>query len=288
MLNSRIVIILIYLLSACFLGCLIAYPIYFVTELEFERVLSRSILVCVVLFFYPAAKYLHFNNPEDLGFVAANRTKTIYKAWLLGIAMLLPLSIFFISCGFRIWEPLAEQSFPSATTAIALAISSGLVIALVEETLFRGAIQTVLKAKFNSIIAIIIVSVIYSSVHFLQAPELSASNNIQWYSGFILFISAFKPLLSIHLDWDSWLALFMAGIFLSIVRLRTNNLFWCIGLHAGWVAHIKIVKTFTDRDASASCRQWAGDYDKYIGELSIIWIALILITWWVVSRNNAT
>lgn len=288
MLNSRLFILVFYLISACFLGCLIAYPIYSISTLDFDRALSRSILVCVVLLFYPTYKSLRFNSSAELGLVKYRRMKTTCYAWLVGIVMLMPLTIFYFSCGFRVLEPLHEQSLVFATAAIALAILSGLIIGLVEETLFRGFIQTSLINNYSPMISLLLVNLIYSSVHFLEAPELSASDNIYWYSGFSLFLSAFKPLLSLHQGWDSWLALFMAGIFLSVIRLRTNNLFWCIGLHAGWVAHIKIVKTFTDKDSSAGCKQWAGNYDNYIGELSILWISFILVSWWFFTRKEPT
>ena len=171
---------------------------------------------------------------------------------------------------------------------ITLAIIAGLIIGLIEETLFRGYIQTSLIKKYSPVFSVLIVSIIYSSVHFLKAPEINGTFDIQWYSGFSLFFSAFKPLLQLHLHWNSWFALFMAGVFLSVVRLRTQNLFWCIGIHAGWVTHIKIFKSFTDRDNTAACSQWAGDYDKYIGEMSILWIALILIAWWLIARTKST
>jgi membrane protease YdiL (CAAX protease family) len=288
MLNSRLFIIVFYLLGACFLGCLLAYPIYSISTLDFDRALSRSILVSVVLLFYPAYKFLQFNSSIEVGLVKYGRVKTTYHAWLVGIAMLMPLTIFFFSCGFRVWEPLHEQSLVSASAAITLAILSGLVIGSVEETLFRGFIQTSLITNYSPILSLLLVNCIYSSVHFLEAPELSPTENLYWFSGFILFLSAFKPLLSLHQVWDSWLALFMAGIFLSVVRLRTNNLFWCIGIHAGWVAHIKIVKTFTDKNSSTDCKHWAGDYDNYIGELSMIWICFLLISWWFFRRKNPT
>lgn len=288
MLNSRLFILVFYLLSACLLGCLMAYPIYSISTLDFERAISRSILVCVILLFYPAYKYLQFDNPAEIGLLKQERIKTTFNAWVIGIVMLMPLTIFFFSCGFRVWEPLSEQSLSSATAAVALAIISGVIIGLVEETLFRGFIQTSLIKKYSPVFSILVVNLIYSSVHFLEAPEFGATDDPHWYSGFTLFLSAFKPLLNLHQEWDSWLALFMAGVFLSVVCIRTHNLFWCIGLHAGWVTHIKILKTFTDRDSAAVCRQWTGNYDNYTGELSIIWISLLLVIGWLLTRNKPT
>lgn len=288
MLNSRLFILFIYLLSACLVGCLLAYPVYVISTLEFDRALSRSILLCVVLLFYPAYQYLQYKNLSDIGLISENCIKTSVNAWLIGLLMLIPISIFYLSCAFRVWEPVDEQSFTSASTVIVLAILSGFVIGLIEETLFRGVIQSSLLKKYSSVVSVVVVNLIYSSVHFLEAPEAGLSTEVHWYSGFTLFASAFAPLLSAHLIWDSWLALFLAGIFLSVVCLRSGNLFWCIGIHAGWVTHIKVLKKFTDKDNTAYCSQWAGSYDNYVGVLSIIWIGTLLFIWWLMSRNKAT
>ena len=275
----RIGILIAYFFSSCAIACLLAYPIHLLMDFEFEKIVSRGILVAAVLLFYPLCKLLHINNLELLGFSATHRSKPIIKAWLLGISILLPLTIFFLACGYRFWEPLPGTNYLSPISAVFAATLSGLIIALIEEPLFRGLMQTELSNALNTVAAILLVSFVYSSVHFLEVPDSYSIDSIHWYSGFTLLFSAFSALSQPLLIWDSWLALFAAGIFLSIVRVRTNNLIWCIGIHAGWVAHIKVVKTFTDRNSDAPCHFLVGQYDKYIGELSTIWIVLLLIVW---------
>ena len=283
---SRPAALTAYFFIACALGCALAYPIYLASGLNFERILSRTILVCFVVLFYPAFKLLRFSQFSDLGFQPHQRYKTSINAWLIGIIMLIPISWFFNACGYRVWEPLAAPPFISPLSTILLAILSGTLIGLIEETFFRGVTQSVLLEKFTPLLAIVFVNIIYSSVHFLEVPDEAFHQTITWSSGFTLFLSAFQPLLNIASQWDSWLALFAAGIFLSLIRLHTNNLFWCIGLHAGWVTHIKVFKSFTDRNSNASCSSWAGDYDNYVGEFSLIWITLLLIAVWWTMRNK--
>ena len=167
------------------------------------------------------------------------------------------------------------------TATILSAIFAGILVGLIEETILRGLLQSQLNKLMTVSLSIIVVNVIYSSVHFLQVPEALASDVIHWYSGFTVLATAFSSLLNVELIWDSWIALFLAGVFLSIVRVRAN-LFWCIGIHAGWVAHIKVFKAFTDRDKDASCAIYASEYDNYVGEFSTLWLIIILATWGII------
>jgi uncharacterized protein len=275
---TRVSIIVAFFCVACVLGCLLAYPIFIISGADFERILSRTILILAVLLFYPLCQLLKINNYTSLGFRKENFSSITIRSWLLGVAMLAPISIFFIACGYRLWAHTAQDLLTSLTILTGVIISACL-IGLIEETLFRGLLQSQLTAAINSFWAIIIVSVLYSSVHFLHAPEFDPSQMIDWYSGFTLLTSAFDNLSNLTEFLDAWVALFLAGIFLSLVRLYTNNILWPIGIHAGWVTHIKMFKDFTDRNDAAHCSSLASNYDRYIGEFSAAWILLILITW---------
>lgn len=285
---SRAVIIFGYIFGSCAIACLLAYPISLIVDAEFTKIVSRGVLVSAVLLFYPAYKLLNIKSPEYLGFLPGNSSRTLIAAWLIGVVTLLPLTVYFLLCGYRIWEPVTTAGVLAPVGTIVLAIVAGLVVALIEETLFRGLLQTELNAATNAVLAIIFVSFLYASVHFLEAPDFYNQQTPDWSTGFKVFLSSFSQLGQPHIIWDSWLALFTAGVFLSVVRLRTNNIFWCIGIHAGWVAHIKIVKAFSGRDTDAPCNTLTGAYDKYIGELSTAWIIFLLLIWWIARSRNTS
>ena len=280
---SRTGIIFAYFFGSCAIGCLAAYPASLIIDIEFSKIVSRGILILAVLLFYPAYRLLNIKNPEYLGFPPHNKCNTLFIAWIIGVAILIPLTFYFLLCGYREWEPVFLAGYTGPLTTIASAIVSGLIIALIEETLFRGLLQSELTRALNSLLAIILVSFLYASVHFLEAPEVSSVETVGWSSGFKVFFSSFTQLSQPIYIWDSWLALFAAGVFLSVIRLRSRNLIWCIGIHAGWVAHIKVIKAFTDRNVDASCGVMTGTYDKYIGELSTIWLVILLIVWLVID-----
>jgi len=284
---NRPAIITGYFITICVLGCLLAYPIYLLIDADFERIVSRTILILAVLLFYPTCKLLKISNITSLGWVKTHAMKSLAQSWVLGFIMLLPISMFYFSCGFRVLEP-EPVTIIIILSALLSAVLSGLLIGIIEESVFRGLLQSQLSQSINSIVAIIIISALYSSVHFLQAPEHASNTDIEWFTGFILLSSAFANLYNFSTFIDAWVALFLAGIFLSLVRMQTKNLIWCIGIHAGWVAHIKIFKEFTDRDSSVSCSSLASNYDNYVGELSAVWIVLVLFVWGIIYlRRNS-
>ena len=282
---ARVTIIIGYLVSICILACLLAYPIYLATDADFERIVSRTILVNAVILFYPLCCLLKIHHPSDLGFIKANPITSITNSVVIGFLMLAPISMFFIYCEYRYWEPNAAALLP-LVIALFSALASGLIIGLIEETLFRGVIQSQLSKVFNVVLVIAIVNIIYASVHFLQAPDSTATLQIHWYTGFIILREAFANLANYELYADAWLALLLAGIFLSMIKLRSNNLWWCIGIHAGWVTHIKLFKDLTNRSQDAECAYLASSYDNYIGELSTIWILIVLTFWFFYNRKT--
>ena len=284
---KQIAIITGYFITICIVGCLLAFPIYLLTGADFERIVSRTILILAVLLFYPLCKCLNVRNMATLGWVNTNAVKALTQSWALGFIMLLPISLVYFGCGYRVLEP-TPITLTLLLSAFLSAILSGMLIGLIEESVFRGLLQSQLSQNMNAIVAIIIVSVIYSSVHFLQAPEHLSEQPIKWYSGFNILGAAFANFNYINTFIDAWVALFLAGIFLSLIRSQTKNLLWCIGIHAGWVTHIKLFKEFTDRENSASCSYLASSYDNYVGELSTLLIIAILIVWGFVYMRNKT
>jgi membrane protease YdiL (CAAX protease family) len=274
----RVSIIVAYFCVTCLVGCLLAYPIYIISGANFERVVSRTILISAVLLFYPACRILQINHFSALGFSRDNIPSIAIRSWLFGVAMLAPISIFYITCGFMLWNPTTQGLFEPIEIFVS-AIITACLIGLIEETLFRGLLQSQLSAVINSFWAVIIVSIIYSSIHFLEVPEFDPSQTIHWYSGFTFLSSAFANLSNVTDFFDGWLALFLAGLFLSLVRYCTNNVLWCIGIHAGWVTHIKVLKDLTDRDSSVQCSRLASEYDNFTGELSTVLILLVLVVW---------
>jgi hypothetical protein len=105
-------------------------------------------------------------------------------------------------------------------------------------------------------------------------------------SGFEVVINAFSGLALIQID--DFLALLSVGILLALVRLKTNGLLYCIGLHASWVFLLKTTKQLTDSNPHSDWSFLTGGYDGIIGLLSFAWLSLLSIAYVIYINNKPT
>jgi membrane protease YdiL (CAAX protease family) len=86
---------------------------------------------------------------------------------------------------------------------------------------------------------------------------------------------------------DSMVALFCVGVFLALVRERTGQIGWCIGLHAGWIFVIQVTRRVTDGNAESNVACLVGEYDGTIGWLAALWIGLLAVGYWALARRSS-
>lgn len=171
----------------------------------------------------------------------------------------------------RVWSERAPTAW-SGWLALALkGLGSGIAVALIEETFFRGAMQGALQRMGALRMALLAVPVFYSAVHFLGRANAVPYDEVNALSGFVAlqgFFSGFAQPLAIV---DAFIALWCVGLLLALVRWRWGDLAGCLGLHAGFVA---IIAVFRRASAPANEGDWTflvGQFDGLLG----IWIALL-------------
>lgn len=161
-------------------------------------------------------------------------------------------------------------------------VVGGLLVGVIEEAFFRGMLHTGMRRTLAFWPTALLTAVFYAAVHFMRPAELpagavldpAASLNMLW-----LGLANLGDVAGIH---DSFLALLVAGLLLSMVRERTGGILWCIGIHAGWVTVIRITKYLTDSGATV----WIGDYDRITGWLAAIWLLLLAAAYWHWSHER--
>jgi membrane protease YdiL (CAAX protease family) len=122
-------------------------------------------------------------------------------------------------------------------------------------------------------------SLLYAVIHFLQPHVLPPGQTFDAAASWQMFLGVFTG----FFQWkhlDSLFALFLAGLFLGLVRERTGHIGWCIGLHAGWVFVIKLTRHLTDGNPESPYAFLVGSYDGTIGWLASGWIAVLLLLLW--------
>jgi len=278
-----------YLFAALLLAATLTYPLMQTGWIDFEpqRVMGRLAQLFILLGLWPFLRLMGVANRQALGVAPARADllRAIRAGWLLGVSIHGALVLAELSLGVRI--PDLEGLHPLSLLEKALAaLIGGLLIGLLEELFFRGALYSAIRRRASIGAAAVGSSALYALVHFLKPHELPPGVVFDWAGTWSMFLHVFVSLFQWqHLD--SLIALFSAGLFLALVRERSGHIGWSIGLHAGWVFVIQLTRRLTDGDEASSLAFLAGQYDGVIGWLAALWIGLLAWGYWQVTTWQA-
>lgn len=117
------------------------------------------------------------------------------------------------------------------------ALGTALLVALMEELLFRGAIFGGLRRAIRWVWALLISSAVYAIVHFMGRAATPA--HVDWLSGFRALPSMLAGMTDPHALIPGLLSLTLAGVVLGLAYQQTRDLFASMGIHAGWIFWLK-------------------------------------------------
>ncbi|MDJ0871221.1 MAG: type II CAAX endopeptidase family protein [Gammaproteobacteria bacterium] len=275
---------LLYVVGALVLGALLSYPLYLmlspVVELPFHRVVSRAALVTGLIALPIFAVHLGVASREALGFGLPARPfiSRLLAGWLLGTITLLPLVVVLLALQVRVPAPEAVLWSSEVLHIAARGLASGLLIGIVEETLFRGGLYAAVARRNSVTQAIIWSSLFYAALHFVK-PAAASWEALSWTSGLASLVQGLARFAEPGVMADSFVALLVAGVLLALVRRDSGHIAYCIGVHAGWVMVIRVTKHFTDRSAEAPLGWLVGSYDGVIGWLAAAWLGVLCLAY---------
>ena len=168
---------------------------------------------------------------------------------------------------------------------------AAVVIAVIEEAWFRGALHNIFSSVLRVSTSIVLIALFYALMHFLR-PDASGLQEqpVELWSGYQALYDGLIniPLLGMQ---DSIVALFIVGLLLGILRERHGNIAMCIGVHMGWVFVIKVHKKFTYINPKADLNMLVGQYDGVLGWLAAgLLLLMTLIIWlpgWLPRSKSA-
>lgn len=286
--------LLVFLIAALVIAAALAYPAWWLlglfTEQPIHRVMHRIAMLVALIGFIWLFRRWNVANKAALGYGLARRefVRQLLLGLVIGVTIMLPLMLTLFGLDIRELKADYGWSVGHIAGLIASGLLSGLVVAFIEETFFRGALFTVVRRESGTAMAIVLPSLLYASVHFLSGRLRLPREAIEWSSGFAVLGKLLEKYAQPLELIDSLFALFAVGVLLALVRLRTGAIAACIGLHAGWVCTIFFVRSSSvvqDERASA----WlVGSYDGVIGWGALGWIAVMIAGYWLISRptNN--
>jgi len=163
---------------------------------------------------------------------------------------------------------------------------AAIVIAVIEEAWFRGALHNIFSSVLRVSASIVLIALFYAFMHFLR-PDASGlqGQSVELWSGYLVL---YDGLLNIPLRGmqDSIVALFIAGLLLGLLRERHGNIAMCIGVHMGWVFVIKVHKKFTYINPKADLNILVGQYDGVLGWLAAGLLLLMTIVIWLPKSKS--
>jgi len=276
---------IVYLGAVMLLTALLYYPVFLaldtVWELRPDRVFYRLAMIIAALGFWPFLKLQGINNRYALGYSLDRRSylQSFSSGLGIGVMIMTGHAILLVLLGARVPEP-GDIHFNDVLYALLSGLLSGILVAFIEESFFRGAMYYGMRRHSPMLIATIATALLYATVHFIHSPLPAGGTIIGWQSGWEMLAGMFHSYENFAGIVDSYMALFAAGLFLSLVRERTGNIVLCIGIHAGWVLTIKLVKEITDVATNTPAALLIGSYDNIIGWAATAVLGLVTLWYW--------
>jgi hypothetical protein len=274
--------------GALVVAAVLTYPAWLMVSLvsiePVHRVMNRVAMLLALIGLVYLTRRLGLSDRAALGYGLSRPEflRQLAIGWVCGLALMGPLVVLLLGLDIRAPKDLEESVAPLVVGALL----SGFVIALIEETFFRGVLFTAVARTSGAIAAIAAPSVLYASLHFLGGKLRVPADEVSWVHGFMVLGRLFERYADPLAFIDSFVALFALGVLLSLVRLRTGAIAAGMGLHAAGVAVIAIVRATTQVQPTASYAYWVGAYDGVIGWAALLWFCLIAALYFAATRQR--
>jgi uncharacterized protein len=278
------------LLAAGLISAALAYPAFELTSQfaswPFHRVAGRVAMLAAAIGLVWLCRHLGLTTKRDLGFgLPWRRFLKVSLIWgAIGIATAAVGASFLLATHLRILSgPESEVSVARVCHLLLIGLASGIGVALIEETVFRGAMHTAIARESGQWSAVLLTAPLFAVLHFFAKASIPP-DELNFGSGFELLVRSFAPLAHPMLVFDSFLAWLAVGLILSLTRVLSGNIASCIGLHAGWVVVLRMLQEGTVRGPGTEYGAWVGRFDGLLGYWLVPWAAAIGLALWL-TRN---
>jgi len=239
------------------------------SKLSFDRYVTRSCEFLALACLWPFLKSLGFRTWSEAGICPP---QTGWRRLLAGLALgfisLALVALIAIVAGVRspgLHHP-AAKVFQSVVNTGLVAMA----VATLEELLFRGVFFGALRKACGWIAALVLSSGFFALVHFLG--DAKDPDPVTWLSGFASFGEMLNGLAEPSQLIPGFLTLFLVGAILALAYQRTGNLYFSIGLHAGWI--------FWQRSYGLLTRAMPNSHPQFWGtsRLRDGWLAFLILS----------
>ena len=278
------------LVGALLVAAALTYPAWWLVSLvsiePVHRVMNRVAMLIALVGLVVLTRRLGLSSKDAMGYGLPRRQFLIQLGigFAGGVALMLPLTGLLLGLDIRAIKPGFDGAWLGL---IAGGILTGVTVAFIEETFFRGVLFTAVARTSSAAAAVIAPSLLYASLHFLGGKLKVPADQVSWVHGFEVLSNLFERYTEPLTFADSFFALAMLGVLFALIRLRTGAIAGCIGLHAAGVAFIAMLREATVVNPSAEYAELVGSYDGVIGWAALIWFAVIAAVFVTFTRRRA-
>lgn len=288
-----IIVFSLFIVLAFIVGAVLAYPLKLLLDpaldLAFRKYLTYATLISGLII---SGVYLQLYNL--LSFKAFGYSGKLSKfftgmlnGFVYGMIIMLMIELILFLLGIHELDTSRSITLNSISLLFVKAILAGVLIGLIEESIFRGALFSGLYKQTGPVITVFFSSLVYATVHFIRYRDLPADTDIGWLTGLTMMPEAFRR----FSEWsilDYFLTLFIFGVLLGLLRLKHKSIAACIGVHAGIVMLIKLADYFTNRTHNSNFDYLVSQYNSTFGWISFIVILLFTIFYFVKLQTKRT
>jgi membrane protease YdiL (CAAX protease family) len=280
--------LLIFLLLALALTCAISpwlavgadwaqarWPGLIDERIPFPRVFDRAFMISGFVMFIFCRRWLMVDEIKALVAVDSRRAgRGLSIGFALSSASMILLVV--VMSAVDVFAPFFRVSFGDAVERFFSALAAGVFAGFLEEAFFRGILFQGLLKEGRVLRAYVLANLFYSTIHFVKPGDAYFLDGIEPLAGFKHLFTTFAPFLDPLPLLPGIFGLFLIGVVLSFALSRTGNLYLAVGLHAGWVFSMKMLRVFGDFTREEL--GWAfGSTDPKIVSGVATWIGIVLV-----------
>lgn len=259
---------------------LFAYPAWTLLhphfDFPFHRIAGRIGMLALAAGFISIARRLRLADRGSLGYGVPRPLflREFFLALALGVGLMFLVAALILGTGLRIWQPsLALDAAAMARLAVRTLLSA-LAVAVIEETFLRGAMFSGIARESGTRSAIVLTALVYAATHFIARYRIPAELVVPS-SGLAMIAGSLQAFADPVAILDAFAALFAVGVLLAAVRAATGHIAACIGLHAGWVWIMLLVRETSVPDATRGMSFLLSGFDGFVGWLVLAWTIVI-------------
>lgn len=265
-----IVILAVILLLSAFLA-----PILFdYLPFKFERIFNRLVMIFVLIAVFLFVRFRK-ETFHQYGLIWDQGSSPYFlKGFFAGFVTLFLAVVVEMVFHHARWT--FGANFEKVGFAVIKNLSNAIVIGVIEEFFFRGAVFSFLRCRFSLAPSLIATNVFYSLLHFINDKKPFIGSDPTFQDSLKLIAAPFASFAGWSAIWPGAVGLFLFGLILNGLFIRTKSLYPAIGLHAGCVFFVKMDGLFVDFVERSNTLIWGSNkiYDGSVG-----WVFLILLGW---------